>query len=97
VTLHDNVLPITEFARLRHRMWLTKTYGEKKYPLPDAASALTPYHFTNLWRELDRNSVYLFNDVQRRHDDDLLGSVIDTLRFRVFNKIETNEDRKSTR
>ncbi len=84
-------LSITEFARLRHRMWLTKTYGEKKYPLPDEASVLTPYHFTNLWRELDRNSVYLFNDVQRRHGDDLLGAVIDTLRFRVFNKIETNE------
>lgn len=89
--IHDNVLPITEFARLRHRMWLTKTYGAKKYPLPDAASALTPYHFTNLWRELDRNSVYLFNDVQQPHGDDLTGAVIDTLRFRVFNKIETNE------
>ena len=89
--LHDKVLPITEFARLRHRMWLTKTYGEKKYPLPDAASALTPYHFTNLWRELDRNSVYLFNDVQQPNGDDLAGSVLDTLRFRVFNKIETNE------
>jgi len=89
--IHDNVLPITEFARLRHRMWLTKTYGEKKYQLPEAASALTPYHFTNLWRELDRNSVYLFNDVQQPHGDDLPGAVLDTLRFRVFNKIETNE------
>lgn len=88
---HDKVLLIAEFARLRHRMWLTKTYGEKKYPLPDAASALTPYHFTNLWRELDRNSVYLFNDVQQPNGDDLAGSVLDTLRFRVFNKIETNE------
>ena len=87
--IHDNVLPITEFARLRHRMWLTKTYGAKRYPLPDAASALTPYHFTNLWRELDRNSVYLFNDVQQPHGDDLTGAVLDTLRFRVFNKIET--------
>lgn len=88
--LRNGVLPITEFARLRHRVWLTKTYGAETYPLDEAASAITPYHFTNLWRELDRNSVYLFNTVQERGDD-LSKQVADTVRYRLFNKIETNE------
>lgn len=88
--LQSGVLPITEFARVRHRMWLTKTYGEKKYPTDPKASVLSPYHFTNLWRELDRNSVYLFNTVQGQ-EDDLNKVVADTIRFRMFNKIETNE------
>lgn len=88
--LRNGVLSVVEFARLRHRVWLAKTYGAEAYPVDDAASAITPYHFTNLWRELDRNSVYLFNTVQQRGDD-LSKQVEDTVRFRLFNKIETNE------
>jgi hypothetical protein len=88
--LQNGVLPIVDFAVIRHRMWLTKTYGEKKYPVDRRAHVLAPYHFTNLWRELDRNSVYLFNTVQQGAGD-LVDVVADTLRFRLFNKIETNE------
>lgn len=85
----SEVLSIKDFAVLRHKIWLRKSYG---YPLPQEQSAiLDQHHYTNIWRELDRNSVYLFNSVQRVWLGNLNQTIADTIRFRLFNKIETNE------
>ncbi len=84
------VLSVVEFARLRHRLWLTKTYGEDAFPHDPDADVLAGSHYTNLWRELDRGTIYLTNVVQEagalEHD-----VVTNTVWYRLFNKIETNE------
>ena len=89
--VENNVLLIDDFALLRHRIWLRKTYG---VDVPAQESQIIDgHHYTNIWRELDRNSIYLFNKLQRPHDENgsIVESVLDTIRFRLFNKIETNE------
>lgn len=90
--IDGKVLPFKDFARLRHAIWLHKLDAER-YPLPEDALPLTKHHYTNIWRELDRNSVYLFNSVQKYGlvQRDMLRYVEDTIRFRLFNKIDTNE------
>lgn len=88
---NTKVLSIDDFALLRHRIWLRKTYG-LEVPAEES-QIIDGHHYTNIWRELDRNSIYLFNQLQLPHDEqgDRLASVLDTIRFRLFNKIETNE------
>lgn len=82
-------MTLIEFAQLRHKIWLRKSYG---YDLPTEESAvLDQHHYTNIWRELDRNSVYLFNTVQHVGLMSFEATVLNTIRFRLFNKIETNE------
>lgn len=84
-----NVLPVDDFAVLRHKIWLRKTYG---YNLPaEESEILDCHHYTNIWRELDRNSVYLFNNIQPRELSSLHHTTWNTILFRLFNKIETHE------
>lgn len=87
--VENNVLMIDDFALLRHKIWLRKTYG---VDLPaEESKILDAHHYTNIWRELDRNSVYLFNTVQRRGLADFKDTVWDTVLFRLFNKIDTHQ------
>lgn len=81
-------LTFREFARARHELWLERTYGTKAGP---AADALRPHHYTNLWRELDRGTVYLFNEVQRPRWHDKPELIRHTILYRVFNVRETYE------
>jgi len=83
------VAPLEEFVRLRHRAWLSRTYG---VPLDEKAeAAFSRYRYTNIWRELDRNTRYLINTVQFNTPDMLERDVLNTLRFRMFNRIDTTE------
>lgn len=81
--------PLEGFVRLRHRAWLSRTYGFK---FDD--SELVPfskYRYTNIWRELDRNTRYLINNVQENTSGSLETDILNTLRFRMFNRIDTAE------
>jgi hypothetical protein len=92
--MNNQVLPIKEFATLRHKIWLRKTYG---YSLDlEESAVLDQHHYTNIWRELDRNSIYLFNEIQGwavadHFEYTFAQTVADTIRFRLFNKIETSQ------
>ena len=90
----NTVLTIKEFAVLRHKIWLRKTYGYKL--AKQESEILDQHHYTNIWRELDRNSIYLFNEIQtwasaEAFEYNYPQIVVDTIRFRLFNKIETSE------
>jgi len=90
----NEILSIKDFATLRHKIWLRKTYN---YQVPfEESQILDQHHYTNIWRELDRNSIYLFNEVQTWAGSEAFEYnypqiVADTIRFRLFNKIETSE------
>jgi hypothetical protein len=90
----NEILSIKDFATLRHKIWLRKTYN---YPVSfEESQILDQHHYTNIWRELDRNSIYLFNEVQTWAGSEAFEYgypqiVADTIRFRLFNKIETSE------
>ena len=78
-----------EFTRARHQLWLERTYG---IPAGGGANPLRQHHYTNLWRELDRGTVFLFNEVQRPRLDDPLELVRHSIIYRTFNVRETYED-----
>jgi hypothetical protein len=82
-------LTFREFARARHQLWLERTYGLAADPVADP---LRGHHYTNLWRELDRGTVFLFNEVQRPRLDDPLELVRHSIIYRTFNVRETYED-----
>ncbi|MBM4056713.1 MAG: hypothetical protein FJ275_00545 [Planctomycetes bacterium] len=77
------------FTRARHQLWLERAYGAKA---PKEADALRPHHYTNLWRELDRGTVFLFNEVQRPRLHDRPELIRHTILYRIFNVRETYED-----
>lgn len=83
-------LTFREFARARHELWLERTYGTAPEHA-EHAEVLRPHHYTNLWRELDRGTVYLFNQVQRPRRADPVELVRHTIIYRAFNVRETYE------
>lgn len=82
-------LTFREFTRARHQLWLERTYGTQAGPNADE---LRPHHYTNLWRELDRGTVYLFNNIQKQRFGDPLDLVRHSIIYRTFNVRETYED-----
>lgn len=82
------MLTFSEFVKARHELWLERTYAVEA---GQAADALRPYHYTNLWRELDRGTIFLFNHVQRPALANPLKLVKDTILYRTFNLRETYE------
>jgi hypothetical protein len=77
-----------EFTRARHQLWLERTYG---LPAACGASPLRQHHYTNLWRELDRGTVFLFNGVQRPRLHDKPELIRHSILYRIFNVRETYE------
>lgn len=84
------MLTLAQFCEARHALWLERTYSIQAEQYSAHADELRQHHYTNLWRELDRHTVYLFNEVQSKSSD-LPRVVADTICFRAFNKIETHE------
>lgn len=80
------ILTIDAFARARHELWLERQYGLET-DNPDV-EVLRPFHYTNLWRETDRASVFLFNEIQQPTES-FYGTILFTAAFRTFNKVET--------
>jgi len=91
--MSPQVVPVERFAQLRHRAWVAKTTGYLQSS-EEIQEIFGKYHYTNVWRELDRNTIYLVNNVQSRQaltTDDL----VSTIRFRMFNRIDTFEHIKT--
>jgi hypothetical protein len=82
------MLDFSSFTRARHELWLERSYGVKA---GGEADSLRPFHYTNLWRELDRGTIYLFNHIQRPSLANPLKLVRDTILYRTFNLRETYE------
>lgn len=80
-------LSFREFVRARHEMWLERNYGVG--PSTGGVEVLRPHHYTNLWRELDRGTIYLFNKVQRPRRGNPVELIKHTVLYRAFNVRET--------
>ena len=76
------MLNFDRFTKARHDLWLERTYN---IPAGPDSDELRPFHYTNLWRELDRGTVYLFNEVQQQSMAEPLKLVRDTIFYRTFN------------
>lgn len=79
------------FARKRHAIHMLRQLGEAR-PWTDD-SILATYRFTNVFRELDRTTIWF----RERVRDRLAGlpaeqQVMGTILFRTFNRIETGEE-----
>lgn len=75
------------YARARHAIYLRRKAGETA-PWTDD-SVLQQYRFTNVFRELDRTTIWFRENVRERVDgpEALLAAVV----FRWFNRIQTGE------
>jgi len=75
------------YARARHAIYLRRKAGEEPPWTDDAALGL--YRFTNVFRELDRTTIWFRENVRERVDgpEALLAAVV----FRWFNRIQTGE------
>jgi hypothetical protein len=74
------------YARARHQIYLDRAAG-KPYPWTKDP-ILGEYSFCNVFRELDRNTIWYRQNVRERYDGTptvLLGTVL----FRMINRIET--------
>lgn len=76
------------FATLRHNIWHARQRGEPKPWTDDAA--LQRYSFTNVFRELDKTTVWYAKNVRERFNA-TPHVFMATVLFRWFNRIETGE------
>jgi hypothetical protein len=83
-------MTIHSFAWARHELWLERMGLAVLEPRAHV-DTLREHHYTNIWRELDRHTAYLFNDIQKPLMEANHDLVFDTILFRLFNKIETWE------
>lgn len=79
-------ITFTDFVRTRHALWLQKTYGvpATKYANQEHVDTLSQFHLTNIWRELDRGTLAVINDLQLPSVNNFL-AVHRTLLYRFFN------------
>lgn len=75
-----------EFCAARQALWLDKTYGipAENFIPKEHADLLRPHHLTNVWRELDRGTLHVINDLQIPSLNSYL-AVHRTLLYRFFN------------
>lgn len=83
------IVTLGEFVVKRQQAWQHKTYGT--HLDEQTQEMFSKYRYTNIWRELDRHSIYLFNSLQRNKNNSLEEDIISTIRFRAFNRIDTSE------
>lgn len=78
-----------QFVRARHALWLDKTYGipAENFEDKEILDLLRPWHFTNIWRECDRGTLNVINDLQLPSLNSYL-AVHRTLIYRFFNSYE---------
>ncbi len=75
-----------EFVAARHALWLDKTYGvpAQNFAPQEHIDQLRSHHLTNVWRELDRGTLHVINDLQLPALNSYL-AVHRTLIYRFFN------------
>lgn len=78
-----------QFVRARHALWLDKTYGipAENFEDKEILDLLRPWHFTNIWRECDRGTLNVINDLQLPSLNSYL-AVHRTLIYRFFNSYD---------
>ena len=76
-------------ARKRHRIYLDRLQGE--LPPWTEDPILAEYRFCNVFRELDKNTIWYRTHIREKLLDDEKSLLIATLAYRWFNKIETAE------
>jgi hypothetical protein len=80
-----------EFARKRHQIYLDRAAGLPKPWTQDPI--LATYRFTNVYRELDRTTVWFRENVRDRmlREAEPWEQLFGTILFRAFNRIQTGE------
>ncbi len=79
-------ITFADFVRTRHALWLQKTYSvpATNYVSQEQIELLSQFHLTNIWRELDRGTLAVINDLQLASSSTYL-AVHRTLLYRFFN------------
>lgn len=88
VLRQEGVAEFFSYARERHSVYLRRSRGERPPWTDDPV--IRDHRFTNVFRELDRTTVWCRENVRRRYDhrSEVLPAIV---LFRWFNKIETGE------
>lgn len=75
-----------EYAAARHALWIDRTYGipAENFAPAENLNKLRPHHLTCWWRELDRGTLHVINDLQLGALNSYL-AVHRTLIYRFFN------------
>lgn len=79
-----------EFAHKRHDIWL-KRFRDRKPPPWTDDEILRNYSFTNIYRELDKTTIWFKENIRDVYCDDARASIFSTIAFRWFNRIETGK------
>lgn len=79
-----------KYARDRHQIYLNREAG-----LPRDKWTADPifkvYRFTNVFRELDRTTIWFKQNVRDKYSDDINNAILSTVVFRMMNRVETGE------
>ncbi len=80
------------FVCERHHIWRRRVLDGMSPPWT-GDPILSQYFFTNVYRQLDKGTIYYFQQVIRGHEEDasLNDLIFNTLIYRLFNRIETFE------
>src|SRR6266496_4011253 len=80
------------FVCERHHIWNRRVLDGMSPPWT-GDPILNQYFFTNVYRQLDKGTIYYFQQVIRGHEEDasLNDLIFNTLIYRLFNRIETFE------
>lgn len=79
-----------KFICWRHAIWECRSKGEK--PDPDTPFIVLKYHFTNMFRELDRGTIYFHDRVTELGEtSDTATKIRTTVAYRLVNNVSTFE------
>lgn len=77
------------FARERHATYIRRASGEPGPWTDDPI--LREYRFTNVFRELDKTTIWFRKNIRDWMRDHMAASIFSTIAFRWFNRIETGQ------
>lgn len=78
------------FARERHAIWSRRHHLGQSGPWTDDP-ILKEYSFTNIYRELDKTTIWFRENIRDRYKDEPAAALFSTVAFRWFNRIETGQ------
>src|SRR3989304_5814656 len=87
----DRVEDFFSFINRRHRAFLNRFDDTFETSLWTPDPYIVNYHYTNVYRELDRGTVYYIQFIAKDESEEGDKKLFATLVYRLFNKIETFE------
>lgn len=84
-TVYENFFA---FARERHSIYLRREAGAVPWTKDPV---LHKYRFTNVYRELDRTTLWFAQNARRAYEPDPEATLMATVVFRLFNRVRTGE------